>query len=79
MRRNLAEQGLVDELRKRADTVTTRLWIASPDVGTWEAVQQILGINSFTRADVSVRLLTDISGSWQYLNSDTLRHFSEKG
>lgn len=72
-------QDLVDELHRLANEVRKRLWVASPFVGTWENVQAILGTSWYNRPGVSVRLLTDTSGSTQYLNRETLLHFRKKG
>lgn len=72
-------QELVDELRNRADGFRNRLWIASPYVGSWQAVQCVLGISWYARAGISVRLLTDWSDDSQYLNPDSVRRFAEKG
>lgn len=74
----LTGQGLVNELRKHADAVCRKIWIASPYIGSWAAVQRVLGMN-WCRPGIKVRLLTDVSGNGGYVDSETLRYFQQQG
>lgn len=65
---------LSHDLRRLADNVQSRMWIASPYVGTWGAVKRILGVR-WLENDIRVRLLTDTSGNSRYLDRETLKHF----
>jgi len=67
-------QDLVNELRKLAENVKSRLWIAVPYIGNVEAVKRILGEEWVTNKNISVRLLTDINEQNNF-NSETLKLF----
>ncbi len=76
--RVLSEQKLVDEVRTRCDRVTKRLWIASPFIGDWKSIRQVLGRNWIDNEDIEVRLLTD------HLNINgtafkTIKYFQKRG
>jgi hypothetical protein len=58
------------------DKVATRLWIASPYVGSWE-VRKVLGRRWFDGDSIDVRLLTDPDE--QVINRNTALRFAEKG
>lgn len=71
-------QDLVNELRKLAENVKSRLWIAVPYIGNAVAVKKILGEEWINNKDVSVRLLTDINEQNNF-NSGTLKLFYQEG
>ena len=57
----LTEQILVDTIRKLANNVKERLWVAVPYLGTYETVQQILGSSWLTKHKISFKLLIDVN------------------
>lgn len=59
------------DLRRLADSVERRLWVASPYIGSWNAVSKILG-SVWQRVDV--RLLTDKDSG--ILARDTIERFA---
>jgi len=71
-------QDLVNELRKLADSVTDRLWIAVPYMGNPSVVKRILGKEWFDNPSVNVKLLTDIS-DLTCLDTDTIKIFYDRG
>jgi PLD-like domain len=75
----VTDDTLVNTLRQRADAVRKRLWIVSPYIGSWKPVTQILGSRWYTQKNISVRLLTDGSGTSQRLDLATIRMFQTKG
>jgi hypothetical protein len=64
------------ELRGRVDSAKRRLWVASPYIGSWEAVSRILGLH-WKEVNVDARLLTDKNSG--ILAKDTLEKFAEQG
>jgi phosphatidylserine/phosphatidylglycerophosphate/cardiolipin synthase-like enzyme len=71
-------QGLVNELRRKADTVSKRLWIAVPYIGGINSVRRIIGNSWIGNSSLSIRLLADIS-EFNNLNSETIKHFYQFG
>jgi phosphatidylserine/phosphatidylglycerophosphate/cardiolipin synthase-like enzyme len=69
---------LVQELRKRADAIKSRLWICVPYLGKTDAVLKILGKNWLENEAVEVRLLTDVS-DMRAINSVMLKSIHERG
>ncbi len=66
------------ELRNLADHIKRRLWICSPFVGGWVAVQKLLGLSWCRDVTVDVRLLTDIENPGA-LNPFTVKEFESHG
>ena len=71
-------QQLVKELRKLSDSVTKRLWIAVPYIGSPTSVRRILGKEWFDSPSVNVKLLTDTS-DLSCIDTETLQHFHDRG
>ena len=71
-------QDLVNELRKLSDTVSKRLWIAVPYIGSPKSIRQILGKEWFEKPSVNVKLLTDTS-DLSCIDTETLQHFHNRG
>jgi len=74
----LQGQQLVKELRKLADSVTERLWIAVPYIGSLTTVRRVLGKQWFDSTSVSVKLLTDAS-DLTGIDTETIQHFHDRG
>jgi hypothetical protein len=71
-------EDLVNELRKRSDGVTNRLWVAVPYLGGAQSVRRILGKQWMHNTGLSIRLLTDISELNRF-NSETIALFDILG
>jgi hypothetical protein len=71
-------ENLVKELRRLADNVEERLWIAVPYIGNPVAMRKILGRRWFDSPSVSVKLLTDTS-DLAYIDAKTIQYFHKKG
>lgn len=71
-------QQLVKELRKLSDSVTKRLWIAVPYIGSPTSVRRILGKEWFDSPSVNVKLLIDTS-DLSCIDTETLQHFHDRG
>lgn len=71
-------QELVDELRRQADNVKKRIWIAVPYIGGLKSVRRIIGSKWTEDERLSIRLLTD-TNEFSNLNSETIRTFNELG
>jgi len=69
---------LVQELRKRAENVKSRLWVCVPYLGKTDAVLKILGKNWLENEAVEVRLLTDVA-DMRAINTVMLKTFHERG
>ena len=74
--RYLCRPKLGSQLRRMCDKIGTRLWIASPYVGSWE-VRKVLGRRWFDGDSIDVRLLTDPDE--RIINRNTALRFAEKG
>lgn len=74
----LYEQSLVEEVRKLSQSSKKRVWIASPYIGDIQSVQKIIGNKWLNKADLSVRLLSDIEEVTQ-LSYETLEAFYKAG
>ena len=72
------EQNLVNQLRRHANNVNERLWIAVPYIGSLASVRRILGKNWIENPGVSIRLLTD-TNEFNNFNSETIRLFFDRG
>ena len=72
----LCRPKLGSQLRRMCDKIGTRLWIASPYIGSWE-VRKVLGRRWFDGDNIDVRLLTDPDE--QLINRNTALRFAEKG
>ena len=72
----LCRPKLGSQLRRMCDKIGTRLWIASPYVGSWE-VRKVLGRRWFDGDSIDVRLLTDPDE--RIINRNTALRFAEKG
>lgn len=71
-------QALVNSLRKKCNQVKSRLWIASPYIGSLSAVRSILGSKWLTDPQISVRLLTDVE-ELSRLSRETIETFAKSG
>lgn len=71
-------QELVRQLRKCADAVTTRLWIAVPYIGSQTSLRRILGKKWFENPSVSLKVLTDTSDI-SNVDTETIRILHERG
>jgi phosphatidylserine/phosphatidylglycerophosphate/cardiolipin synthase-like enzyme len=71
-------QQLVQELRKLSYSVTKRLWVAVPYIGSPTSVRRILGKEWFDSPTVSVKLLIDTS-DLSCIDTETLQHFHDRG
>lgn len=69
---------LVNMLRKLCNEVRSRIWIASPFIGSWAAVRKILGRSWVDNPNVIVKLLTDISDS-RGIDQETIKCFRDRG
>jgi len=69
---------LSQQLRRLADSIQRRLWIVSPFVGGWSAVQCILGVAWRNDPAIDVRLLTDIENDGA-LNASSIKQFESHG
>jgi len=69
---------LVNELRKKSDSITQRLWIAVPYIGGIQSVRRILGKHWIQNRKLSIRLLTD-TNDFNNFNSGTIRVFAQIG
>jgi len=74
----LADQKLVNEVRKKSDKIVKRFWVAVPYIGNLSSVRKITGNKWIDDSFVDVRLVTDIS-LLNNFNSDSLYKFLEKG
>ena len=72
----LTREKLSGALRRLCDSVSSRLWIASPYVGSW-GVRSVLGRAWWDCPGIDIRLLTDPAEA--QLNRDTVLRFAEKG
>lgn len=69
---------LVNALRKLTETAQSRFWIATPYIGTWDAVRCIIGRHWWDTLPLSaVRLLTDVEEG--NINPTSLTVFRSKG
>jgi len=69
----LYDQDLVDELRKRCDSIEKRLWICSPYIGKIDPIYQIIGDKWNRYNKIDFRLLVDYSNPNNF-NYETLEH-----
>lgn len=69
---------LVNQLRKHADNIKERLWIAVPYIGEFDSVQRIIGRTWLENYSLSVRLLTDIC-EFNNFNTETIKAFYKIG
>lgn len=74
----IAEQNLIDTMRKLCDGIEFRLWIASPYLGRLKSIFSILGAKWLKDSKVSVRLITDIHELGK-LSQKTIRLFENRG
>lgn len=71
--KTLCDQELVDELRKKGDSIKKRLWISSPYVGKKKPLFQILGNKWKKEENIDFKLLVDYSNP-NNCNFDTLKN-----
>lgn len=74
----LADQKLVNAVRKKSDKVLKRFWTAVPYIGNLSSVRKITGNKWIEDSSVDVRLITDTSSLTNF-NSDSLKKFLELG
>ncbi len=74
----VSEQALVNLLRKKCNQVRTRLWVASPYIGSFSAVRSILGSKWLSDPLIGVRLLTDVEELGR-LSRETVEAFAKRG
>ena len=68
----LTEQEQIDILRNKCDNVKSRLWIASPYIGTLKDIQKIIG-GKWLLPSIDCRVLTDINSG--FIRKDTFDDF----
>jgi hypothetical protein len=71
-------QELVNELRRKADLVRKRIWIAVPYIGGLKSVRRIIGKEWIENSKLSIRLLTD-TNEFNNFNSETINLFHQIG
>lgn len=71
-------QALVDLLRRECDQLKSRLWIASPYIGSLSAISSILGSKWLNDPKINVRVLTDID-ELNRLSRETVETFVKRG
>ncbi len=69
---------LVNTIRKTADQVKRRLWIAVPYIGSDKTITSVLGVKWFEDPKISVKLLTDAS-DFSKFNLSSLKLFIQRG
>lgn len=74
----LADQKLVNAVRKKSDKIVKRFWTAVPYIGNLSSVRKIIGNKWIEDNRVDVRLITDTSSLTNF-NSDSLKKFLEIG
>ena len=70
----LVGNDLVQALNKMCLNVRERLWIAVPFIGSWNAVERIIGTKWITNTGIGVRLLTDIRNE-SFIKQETYDKF----
>ena len=68
----LTEQQQIDVLRNRCENAQTRIWIASPYIGSLKDVQKIIG-GKWLLPSVDCKILTDID--FGFIRQDTFDEF----
>lgn len=74
----LADQKLVNSVRKKSDKLEKRFWIAVPYIGNLSSVRKIIGNRWIENNRVDVRLITDTSSLTNF-SSDSLTKILELG
>lgn len=74
----LTGQQLVNAIRKEADKIKKRLWIAVPFIGSQNSVTSVLGSKWFENPKISIKLLTDAS-DFSNFNLSALQLFLQRG
>lgn len=69
---------LVNTIRKTADQIKKRLWIAVPYIGNDKTISSVLGIKWFEEPKITVRLLTDAS-DFSRFNLSSIKLFAQRG
>lgn len=69
---------LVNGLRELCDKVSSRIWIASPYIGNFNAVCRVLGNKWLNDPGVSVRLMSDTAELGK-LSIETIKRFESRG
>ena len=65
---------LIKIIRNEFDNAKSRIWIAVPFIGEWEAVKRIMGTNWITDDQINIRIITDIRNE-DFINSETIKQF----
>lgn len=73
----LTGKTLGHRLKVACDGAATRLWIASPYVGSWESVRRLIGRTWWDNTRIEVRLLTDSQEG--NLNGATVQRLAQRG
>ena len=68
----LSEQQQIDVLRNKCENAQTRIWIASPYIGSLKDVQKIIG-GKWLLPSVKCKILTDIESG--FIRQDTFDEF----
>lgn len=76
--KTLYGQDLVNELRAIADSLSERLWIAVPYIGSAPDIKKIIGSNWIDNPKLSIRLITD-TNEFTRINNETIKLFYEHG
>lgn len=72
----ISGQALVETIRTKCDSVSSRLWIASPYIGDFRQVHRILG-DRWMDKDIDVRVITDNESG--FIKENTYKKFIENG
>lgn len=70
-------QKLVDTLRKLCDNSKERIWIVTPFIGYWGAIEKILGRKWMTNYDIDLKILTDIRNEL-FINYESFEKFKHR-
>lgn len=73
----LYEQNLVNKIRELADNTQKRIRIVSPFIGSWSAIEKILGRKWITDTNIEIKLLTDIRNE-NLIDVDSINEFRHR-
>ena len=65
---------LVKKIRTEFDNAKSRIWIAVPFIGEWNAVKRIMGTKWITNNQLDIKIITDIRNE-DFINSETIKQF----
>lgn len=70
-------QRLVNALRRLCDSSSKRIWIITPFIGSWNAIEKILGRKWITNNSIDFRILTDIRNQY-FINPVSFEKFKHR-